>query len=105
MPNLIHYNRYIDEYNKQMSETLTDLHENLHWVSVARDVSLSPSGIPLLPDCIHFNWLLNDLVNIFNSNNTEINQVDTHLAILDVIMNVYCSGRIEARDSKVSCCQ
>ena len=57
---------------------------------------MSPSGVPLLPDCIHFNWLQGDLVGMFNLTNTNIDQVDTHLAILDVIFNIYCHDKVDA---------
>ena len=53
----------------------------LKWVNTVNKIAQSPDGVPLLPDCIHFNWLLRDIDEMLHSNETQIPMVDTHLAL------------------------
>merc|ERR1712151_526485 len=83
----------MDAYNKVFSKIIDDeakkrnLGDRLHWMQVAHKITLAPvryENIPLLPDGVHL-----------QQKYIETNLQDTHQAIANVILNVYCEKKMK----------
>jgi hypothetical protein len=82
-------------------------------MSILSTIALSPDGIPLTPDGTHLNWTCKKVQTCdvkpcpFITETCDLDNVDAHKAIFDVLFNVHCSGTIRGNVQKTQrlCCK
>ena len=88
------------EYNRQLREIIEGIgSERVKFVDAVYGIGMSPGpdSNPLVADGVHLNFRMR-----------KVKQVDTHLAINRILLNTYCTSRIdhsssEELDSKYCC--
>ena len=104
----LRFKNFVDLYNDHVGKIINNAnHSRLIWLDVVRKITVSPTGFPLTPDGTHLNWARSKVMEKhFGYNETLINSipmVDTHKAIIDVILNIYCKNFIP-KDAENTCC-
>ena len=83
-------------------------------MSILSSIAQSPDGIPLTPDGTHLNWTCKKIANCdvkpcpFITETCDLDNVDAHKAIFDILFNVHCSstlGNTPTQKSNKLCCK
>lgn len=90
----------MDEYNRQMGSLILreaykhGISDRLQWMETSKSIVLAPiENLPLVLDGCHL-----------SARNDKTGLQSTHKAIVDVILNIYCAGKMREFRDKKSCC-
>ena len=95
----------VDSYNYQFESLINELNGvtggRFVWVGAMVGLSLSPHGVPLVPDSTHLNW------PIGKHNDKAVHLVSTHVSLFNILFNYHCDKLNVTFSSglKSSCCK